>query len=712
MICKMRNRNNPSAFFIAFIFIITSIVRCPAASLSEWRQDIDEIVRDIITYHPDPFTKTGKTVFLRAAEKLKDDLPDLSEEQRMARAMRLVALIGDGHTQLEPNNPLFAFWYPVRIEEFTDGYFVTSAHKSVADLAGAQVLEIAGRTAEEVVNEARKLIDTENEFDRKRRLFAVHSAALMKGLGYTEANGDLKVKFKLRDGQIVERRLPPRKADDPRYKSQESSFEWEYRGEMFGMPFDTAKDWISAFKNLPAAAFQMFDAARPLHLTQRIPYVARQVPEKDAYYIQANQLDDTRFIPSLRRSLQDVDKLRPRRLILDFRYNFGGDGSVTNLMVDEFVQRQDNPPWKEVYLLTGRKSFSAAIMAIDAFLKHVKLTVVGEPAGAALNSFGDAEAHKYPKTGMLLYVSTLRHQLSSSNDLSEIIPVDVPAPFSFADYAAGRDPAIDPILNGEEMRSIAIIARIDGGAAARKAYEERKTGFARYSWWAPPKEIDLRFVCRTLLEDKRIQDGLETCRLNAEIHPFIWNVWYNLGAAQKDAGLVAERIQSYRRVLELDPANHNGIALRQAIADGLKPGVIRYGAAVADVEKALTGLCKTINTRRINPPFTILKDIVRDKQMQIDCEDFSFFGKPRHAEFVFADDSLEMAWILTDKEDEPAILKAMTDINGEPANRNDKFIAFAAGHTALRIDRSEVLFYSEKLAPGVLSWFSKNSTFN
>lgn len=77
-------------------------------SVADWRSDIDQIVNDIRLLHPDPFTKTGKLTFLREVERLKAEVPSFTEEQRVVRAMKLVTLIGDGHTQLEPDNPSFA----------------------------------------------------------------------------------------------------------------------------------------------------------------------------------------------------------------------------------------------------------------------------------------------------------------------------------------------------------------------------------------------------------------------------------------------------------------------------------------------------------------------------------------------------------------------------------------------------------------------------
>src|SRR5215831_8779753 len=205
--------------------------------VAEWRADLDEIVREIRASHPDPFTKIGKLSFLREVDRLKSELPSLTEDERVVRAMQLVALIGDGHTFLEPISSRFGLWYPFRIYEFSDGFFITSAHRSVSDLAGAQVLEIAGRPIAEVAAKARTLLSADNEFQRRERLYPLHSAALMAGMGFAGPKGELHGKFKLKNGKVVQRTLTPSPADDPNFEGNEATFEWRFRGEMFGMPF-------------------------------------------------------------------------------------------------------------------------------------------------------------------------------------------------------------------------------------------------------------------------------------------------------------------------------------------------------------------------------------------------------------------------------------------------------------------------------------------
>jgi hypothetical protein len=418
-------------------------------------------------------------------------------------------------------------------------------------------LEIDGEPVERVAEAARSLRGSDNEFDHRQRLDALHNAALMRGLGFAGADHHLHIKVRLTSGRVVERTLSAMPVNDPYYHAGDSSYDWTGRGEVYGTPVAPFEEWVTAYRGLPTSAFRQVDNTRPPHFTYRRLEVGRAIPEHDAYYIQINGVDESEMPSFMHEQLLAIDAQHPRRVIVDLRYNEGGDGSRLTEVIHEFVERQANPPWREFYLLTGRKTYSAAVMVANAFIQNVPLTVVGEPAGSALNNYGDPGGHDYTSPGMRLYVSTRRYQFSTSDDLNDIIPVDVPAIMSFADYAAGRDPAVDPILNGTEMRSIVEIARADGGTAARRVYLERKQRFANLPWWRPPSEEQLRGVCDQLQEYNRLQDALETCRLSSEIHPFVWNAWYNLAEAQHANGQNAERAASLKCVLTLDPNNFN-----------------------------------------------------------------------------------------------------------------------------------------------------------
>jgi hypothetical protein len=371
----------------------------------------------------------------------------------------------------------------------------------------------------------------------------------MRGLGLAAADGTLRLRVRRTDGRQRDVALAP--------MAGKPTHEWRNRSEVFGVGFGEYADWISAFRGLGADAFRTPDPRRPPHLQYRRHYLAVPLPAQDAYYVQVNYMfdapDDT-MAKFFRRTLADVDARKPKRLILDWRYNGGGDGSKVRAIIHEFIKREDAPPWQELYVLTGRKTFSAGVNAVQAFYDHVDASWVGEPAGAGFRHAGNADTVVFPATGLQLTFSTTWHPGAAVRELA-YTPVDVPAQFSAADYMAGRDPAVDAILRGDEMRALPLVARTQGGAAARKAFEARRARYSHLAWWRPADMIAMNNEGYALREAGRMADALEVFRINTEIYPDSWYVWDSLGEAQLAAGDRDAGLASYRRSLDLNAGN-------------------------------------------------------------------------------------------------------------------------------------------------------------
>lgn len=243
------------------------------------------------------------------------------------------------------------------------------------------------------------------------------------------------------------------------------------------------------------------------------------------------------------------------------------------------------------------------------------------------------------------------------------------------------------------MRSLAIIALEDGGAAARKVFEARKRKYAEYVDWMHVRESDLLHAYWKLEAANREADAEEVASIMVELYPKSALSWGKLGNAQIANGKKAQGLASYRRALALDPANLENVDERKALAGDIfaKPDAIRYGATLDQLQTfALPGLCKSMTVRRIDPPFL---DHVKDKQMQIDCEGFVFEGKPRHAEFVIGDDALKFVRIMVTSGERAQIEHRMTVVYGPPQYRNRQYLGYTQAGAALRLDRSEVLFF-------------------
>ncbi|MEQ1882978.1 MAG: hypothetical protein ABL878_18650, partial [Burkholderiales bacterium] len=454
-----------------------------APSVSVWREELRAIVNRIVETHPDPFTRIARRVFFAEVARIERDIPKLSDNQRAARVMALVAMLQDGHTQIDLVGSRYQQWFPVRFYEFTDGYFITAVRREYADLAGLKILTIGGVPAAEAVARARTLMSAENEFGAKAGMHALSSAPMMEALELDD-QGRLRLRVAEANGAERDVTVAQMAGDDP----ESPGFEWRFRPEEAGLFIGQRSDWVAGFNHLPSSAFRTVDNSRPPHLRYRSWYYAGLLDPKN-YFIQVNFVannPEEGFVDFFRRALREVDQARPQRLIVDFRYNSGGDGTMITAMIHEFIKREDNPPWRELYVLSGRKTFSAAIIALRAFVDHTHASFVGEPAGAPYNFFGDAMYFPFPRVGLAMDVSILRHDMARSNDVTRVlrlsgaspsaqdpthtIQIDVPASFSSVDYFAGRDPAVDAIRAGAEMRGLAIIARTEGAAAARRAY--------------------------------------------------------------------------------------------------------------------------------------------------------------------------------------------------------------------------------------------------
>ena len=122
-----------------------------SSSVRQWREDLAYLARELPRRHKNLFHSISRGQFDSALTVLDRKLPGLARHQVIVELARIVALVGDGHTNVAPTrDPKIGFHaYPVRLYFFKDGLFIRSATKAQADLVGAKVLRIGRLTADE-----------------------------------------------------------------------------------------------------------------------------------------------------------------------------------------------------------------------------------------------------------------------------------------------------------------------------------------------------------------------------------------------------------------------------------------------------------------------------------------------------------------------------------------------------------------------------------
>jgi tetratricopeptide (TPR) repeat protein len=506
----------------------------------EWREDLRFMASEMEKRHRNLFHTVSRERFEAAVRSLDARIPSLARHQILVEMARIVAMVGDGHTNLAPTrDPRVGFrTYPLRLYLFADGLAVRAASREHADVVGAKVVRIGSSSADQAYRAVRELIGRDNEMDA--RFFAPHLLVMpevLHALGLIDDMEDAAFTLDV-GGTVRTLRLSP--AGPAELLAPETDTTWMPRPELVD-----ARD----------------GAARPTPLWLQAPqdrYRFVPLPEAKAVYVQYNQVGDKEGGETIAafadRLLAFLDANPIERLVLDLRLNRGGNGELNRPLLVALIRarRVDRPGG--LFVLVGRSTWSAAQFLVNDLEKYTHAIFVGEPTGGKVNAFGDSSRITLPHSGVTVRVSTLWWQGDERDGRPWTAP-QVAADLALADYRANVDPALDAALRYAPKASLADSLReaADAGdfALAARRYEKwRSDPVHRY---ADDAETQVNRLGYALLAAKRPAAAAGILRLNAEAFPESANAWDSLGEAQAAAGDREAAIRSYETALRLEP---------------------------------------------------------------------------------------------------------------------------------------------------------------
>ncbi|MBV8798297.1 MAG: hypothetical protein JO208_00575 [Alphaproteobacteria bacterium] len=539
----------------------------PAADAAAFRKDVDAIVQTIGTLHPNPFAPADRAAFMADAAMIEAQAPAQGLGCATAELMALVAELHDGHTYVLPINiPGEMGRFPIRFYAFADGLYVTAAAPEYANLVGKRVLAIGRLSAEETLAKAAAMQAANNPLAAREGTVWLSQAKIAEAIGAASA-GVMSVTVTGGRGKPVTQLLKPFEA--------EINDAWNQQGEMFGpRTHKDSQPYVTAFGGRGPLEFRKADPALPPHLRYRLPYHMIEMPDSKALYFQWNFVqdwDDENFTHFSRRLFQAVDKHPDWKLIVDVRYNSGGDGSKVPAFIKQIIKRPQFDDPGKLFIITGRKTFSAAVDLVGDAHEWTSAIFVGEPTGAGLNAYGDPEERTTPNLHIPYQVSTAYHQHAPSKIRSGEFDPDIPAIMTGKDYFAGRDPALEEVLKGgdADLLPIAALGTKSGGAAAEAALHERRGKWSGIAWWTPFDESAMNEAGYSQLRGGHPQDAVVLFRMNAEAYPGSWNTWDSLAEAERAAGQIPQAKAHYAKALSLNPGAGDA---KDALAEMEKTG--------------------------------------------------------------------------------------------------------------------------------------------
>lgn len=358
---------------------------------------------------------------------------------------RIVALADNAHTlssaasRLQRSNRI-----AVRLTPFGEDFHVLRTREADADLLGARLQAIDGLPLARLREAAHALVGGLPAWRDRQAPALFESPQQLHALGLSPAADAASYRFQLPDGRTVERRLV---GDPPRTDRARGSTDRLLLPEV--LPPELG--WRGVLP-LAKAPWVLRDAEKRLRW--------RHDATLDALVLEMRQATDTPGA-SLRAFYDEVRAAaalhKPAHLVLDLRFNGGGDLTRTR----DFAEELPTLVPGRLFVLTSPWTFSAAI-STAGYLKQAapaRVSIVGEAVGDRLQFFAEGRAVTLKHSREVLLPATERHDYVDGCRLHDdchapvqrrpiVLPSlapDVVAPWTFAAYRDGEDPAMEAV---------------------------------------------------------------------------------------------------------------------------------------------------------------------------------------------------------------------------------------------------------------------------
>jgi hypothetical protein len=411
----------------------------PKNRVEAWSQDIDALTTRFIEFDKS-FSAAERSMFLELLDRTMRELPELHDNQVIARLAAAIALARNAHTRLYlVRNATELRRLPVRLWWFSDGLRVVRTTPAHRGLLGCRVDDIAGITARQARDMVAPAFAGNPQWVDYKTVYSLTTAELLHGFGVTHT-ADSAV-FQVSDcavgaTNVVLKPLPLVK------KSSAVEAWWDLSPHFPGPDSGWVQVLAAKVENLP------------LYLTNPKNYWFQYLPSSGTLYFQYNRsqnLPGETVAQFGERLLAALEQHRPRAFVLDVRFNTGGNMTLSEDLMKRLIERTADIAR---YVITSRVTFSAGISAITQWAESGKIIIVGEPVGDELDTWSEGGNVRLPNSGFKAHFANGMHSYSmapcprdvpcADRNVRTLRP-DIPVNLSWREYLAGRDPTMEAV---------------------------------------------------------------------------------------------------------------------------------------------------------------------------------------------------------------------------------------------------------------------------
>jgi hypothetical protein len=389
------------------------------------RQDIDYLARLLEVDRS--FSESGRAEFLRRVAALRARAADLSRAQLFLGVAEAVAAADNAHTNVKEDawaQMLNAA--PVKMKWYPEGLFVVRATADNAPLLGARVTSIGGYDPALLAREAARFFGGPAQFAHTSSPMVLDSPQALHGM-HAELPDD-RVKLSVVDAQGRAREVELHALGPPN-----SDTAWQSVMGRIAEPPPSLRD-----PSFNAFWTRLADDVLYLHLW-RVRDVTPGSLEAD-----------------VRKALGPESDPRWRRIILDLRFNGGGEYQSVYAAIRDLPKRL--APDGKLMILIDNTTFSAAII-VAGLAKHftgARATYVGESPRDRMAFWAEGNFIDLPNSKIRVTTSTAYHDwehgcrelrcywLNYWYDVAAgRVEPDIAVGWRFADYRRGVDTVLE-----------------------------------------------------------------------------------------------------------------------------------------------------------------------------------------------------------------------------------------------------------------------------
>lgn len=330
-----------------------------------------EIYRKSITSkHINPFTKISKLQFNKKIDSLIAIIPYINKEKFTIELFKINSSIEDEHTIIFPD---FEMEMPFKFELFDEGMTIIASDSINQKYLLHRVLAINNNPWSKIDSLYKSIIKRDNKsYFKFFETYYFNNSELLKGLGIISESSAIPFQLLSPKGDTINTTI------NSNHKAQNKS--WKYAQQ---------------FKNLLAYSkksnywFKYDEKSKTLYFN----------------YQHCSEDEKESFKAFNKRLFQTIEDVSPAKIVLDFRFNGGGNSGVLKPFI-EGIKRSELNTNERFFVIIGRKVMSSSLMNVIELKKTTNATFVGEQTGGNINHFGELKTFELPNSKIKVTYST------------------------------------------------------------------------------------------------------------------------------------------------------------------------------------------------------------------------------------------------------------------------------------------------------------------